>query len=55
MASQIEGQSIEDSLRRASTASALCVSREGAAPSIPLASDVATALAEWPTLDVLSN
>ncbi len=55
LASQIEGLSIEDSLRRASTASALCVSREGAAPSIPVASDVADALAEWPALDMLTH
>ena len=55
LASQIDGMNIEDSLRRASTASALCVSREGAAPSIPGSSDVADALAEWPPLDALSN
>ncbi|WP_192037079.1 ribokinase [Halomonas sp. YLGW01] len=50
MAARLEGRDVETCLRRASAASALCVQREGAAPSIPDARAVDAALAEWPAL-----
>ncbi|WP_136254531.1 ribokinase [Onishia niordana] len=50
MAARLSGCDIETCLRRASAASALCVQREGAAPSIPDAASVDVALAEWPAL-----
>ncbi|MDR5905901.1 ribokinase [Franzmannia qiaohouensis] len=50
MAARQAGEDVEACLRRASTASALCVQREGAAPSIPLAAEVQAALDDWPAL-----
>ncbi|SDK83791.1 ribokinase [Franzmannia pantelleriensis] len=52
MAARQAGEAVIACLQRASTASALCVQREGAAPSIPLASEVEAALRDWPTLAV---
>ncbi|MBD3894331.1 ribokinase [Halomonas sp. ML-15] len=52
MAARQAGEEALACLQRASTASALCVQREGAAPSIPLAAEVETALDAWPSLAV---
>ncbi|APX93106.1 ribokinase [Halomonas sp. 1513] len=52
MAARQAGEDVEACLRRASTASALCVQREGAAPSIPPAAEVEAALGDWPPLAV---
>ncbi|QEA39938.1 ribokinase [Pistricoccus aurantiacus] len=50
MADRQAGGDIESSLQRASVAAALSVQRTGAAPSIPLATEVDAALAQWPGL-----
>ena len=47
VAGMLEGLAVPEILRRASMASALAVSREGAAPSIPTREEVDRALAEW--------
>ncbi|WP_304525662.1 ribokinase [Halomonas sp. I5-271120] len=52
MAARLAGSDVETCLRRASAASAICVQREGAAPSIPDAHAVDKALAEWPALSL---
>nr|WP_298415215.1 ribokinase [uncultured Halomonas sp.] len=50
MAARQRNAEVEDALRLASTAAALCVQREGAAPSIPVVSEVEDATRDWPTL-----
>jgi ribokinase len=50
MAARQRGDEIEQALRLATTASALCVQQAGAEPSIPTAEAVESALKEWPTL-----
>lgn len=50
MASRQVNQPIDVCLQRASTASALCVQRTGAAPSIPEMSDVDQAFSNWTKL-----
>lgn len=47
VAGMLEGLAVPEILRRASMASALAVSRAGAAPSIPTREEVDRALAEW--------
>ncbi|GGX79338.1 ribokinase [Litchfieldella qijiaojingensis] len=54
MAARQRGKEVEHCLRLASTASALCVQRAGAAPSIPVASDVEAAIRGWPELVMTS-
>ncbi|MEC9484168.1 MAG: ribokinase [Halomonas sp.] len=53
MAARQRDANIVTSLRLASTAAALCVQREGAAPSIPVLSEVEDILAQWDELDLL--
>ncbi|MHB0775525.1 ribokinase [Halomonas sp. WWR20] len=55
MAARQAGNSIETCLCKASTAAALCVQKTGAAPSIPLASEVEDAARIWPALELLHN
>jgi len=50
MAARQRGDDVEQSLRLATTASALCVQQAGAEPSIPTAEAVGAAINEWPTL-----
>lgn len=50
MAARQRGDDIERALRLASTASALCVQKEGAAPSIPDAEEVESAMISLPEL-----
>jgi len=50
MAARQRGDDVEQSLRLATTASALCVQQAGAEPSIPTAEAVGAAINEWPAL-----
>ncbi|WP_110656124.1 ribokinase [Salinicola halimionae] len=52
MAARQRGEDIEQALRLATTASALCVQQAGAEPSIPTAEAVVAALNEWPALSL---
>ncbi|SHE91413.1 ribokinase [Modicisalibacter ilicicola DSM 19980] len=52
MAARQQGADIPASLRLASSAAALCVQREGAAPSIPVISEVEDATRGWPDLEL---
>lgn len=55
MASRQQGRDVEHCLRQASAAAALCVQRDGAAPSIPVASDVEASARHWASLPLTSN
>lgn len=46
---------VGDALRLASSAAALCVQREGAAPSIPVMSEVEDATRDWPVLELYTS
>lgn len=46
---------VTSALRLASTAAALCVQREGAAPSIPVLSEVNDMARQWPRLELLAS
>ncbi|MBZ9568409.1 ribokinase [Modicisalibacter tunisiensis] len=50
MAARQQGQAIVPALRLASAAAALCVQREGAAPSIPVVSEVTEVTRDWDAL-----
>ncbi|MGC3872341.1 ribokinase [Halomonas sp. GXIMD04776] len=52
MAARQRQAEVEDALRGASAAAALCVQREGAAPSIPVLSEVENVTRNWPTLEL---
>lgn len=52
MAARQRGDEIEQALRLATTASALCVQQAGAEPSIPTAKAVESALNAWPALSL---
>ncbi|MFC3285343.1 ribokinase [Litchfieldella rifensis] len=54
MAARQHGHDVERCLRQASAASALCVQRAGAAPSIPVFSDVEATTRDWPSLELTS-
>ncbi|EPC04371.1 hypothetical protein L861_03355 [Litchfieldella anticariensis FP35 = DSM 16096] len=54
MAARQHGHDVEYCLRLASAASALCVQRAGAAPSIPVDSDVEATTRHWPKLKLTS-
>lgn len=54
MASRQHGHDVEHCLRQASAASALCVQRTGAAPSIPVFSEVEATTRDWPPLELMS-
>lgn len=53
LAARQAGNDVIECLQRANAAAALCVQRAGAAPSIPLASEVDNALRDWPPLSVV--
>lgn len=55
MAARQRNAPIETCLNEASTAAALCVQKSGAAPSIPLASEVAATSRDWPARDILRH
>lgn len=54
MAARQHESDILDALRLASAAAALCVLREGAAPSIPVLSEVLDVSRDWPELELLA-
>ncbi|WP_110687371.1 ribokinase [Salinicola aestuarinus] len=55
MAARQRDETVEQAIRLASAASALCVQQSGAAPSIPEAADVEAALRDLPALAVSAN
>lgn len=55
LAARQQGADIPAALRRASAAAALCVQRDGAAPSIPVFSEVDEAAAGWPELELTDH
>ncbi|WP_106478221.1 ribokinase [Phytohalomonas tamaricis] len=55
MAARLAQAPIETCLQRATTAAALCVQREGAAPSIPTTAELEQVLAQQPPHDVLTS
>ncbi|WP_277810762.1 ribokinase [Chromohalobacter canadensis] len=55
MAARQRNAPIETCLHEASAAAALCVQKSGAAPSIPLASEVAATSRDWPARDILRH
>lgn len=55
LAARLADEPIATCLQRATTAAALCVQREGAAPSIPTVAELEQALAQQPPHDVLQN
>lgn len=55
MASRQLGSDVEQCLRQASAAAAICVQRSGAAPSIPVAGDVEASARHWPNLTLTTS
>nr|WP_299241019.1 ribokinase [uncultured Halomonas sp.] len=55
MAARQRNAKVEEALRLASTAAALCVQREGAAPSIPVVAEVEDATRDWPALELRAS
>ncbi|TDX28997.1 ribokinase [Modicisalibacter xianhensis] len=55
MAARQNDADLIEALRLASAAAALCVQREGAAPSIPVLSEVLDVTRDWPELELLTS